>query len=70
MAISDFNRQRKLEFTSPIMASVKKGDIDRVYKSWQNAVYPETRMDSIRYLKQSAEAFKKYEKMNLQIVSM
>ena len=52
------------------MASVKKGDIDRVYKAWQNAVYPETRMDSIKYLKKSKELFKKYENMNLQIISM
>jgi len=52
------------------MASVKKGNIDKVYKSWNETMFPENRLNSIQYLKQATEKFKKFENLNLKIVDM
>jgi hypothetical protein len=70
LAISDFNRQRNVIFTEPMMVSAKGSDIDRVYKAWQNSVYPETRLDSIKYLKKAENLFEKFKHMNLSIVGI
>ncbi len=70
LAIEEFDRVRQVQFVSPMMSSAQEGNIDKVFKSWQNAVFPESRLDNIKYLKKSSDAFKKYSEMDLRIVGM
>ena len=59
-----------MEFAAPIMSAAEGEAIAKAFKSWQNAVYPESRLDDILYLKKAEQAFKKYEEMDLRVVGM
>ena len=70
LAISEFNRVRGICVTTAAMSVVQGDAISKAYRQMIDSVYPESRMDNIKYLKKSSDAFNRFRNMDIRIIKI
>lgn len=67
IAIQAFNRQRTIQFFSAAATVVGPEGAQKVIDSLHSAIFPETRIGDIDYMKKQKEYFEKLKKVDLRV---